>query len=95
MDTAAGQLTDNAAARRYEFHVDDALAGFVTYEVKPDRVVLVHTEVLPAFEGHGIGGRLAQAVLDDVRSRGLKAVPRCPFIAEYIRRHPDYADLVA
>jgi uncharacterized protein len=56
--------------------------------------VLVHTEVDPAFEGHGVGGRLAGYALDDVRRRGVAAVAQCPFVARYVRRHPEYADVV-
>lgn len=59
-------------------------------------MTIYHTEVDPAFEGQGVGSQLAKAALDDVRARGLELVPRCPFIAAYIRRHSeDYLDLVA
>jgi hypothetical protein len=43
----------------------------------------------------GVGSRLAKGALDDVRRRGLKVVARCPFIAAWLKRHPDYADLLA
>ena len=46
------------------------------------------------FEGRGLGGRLVVGALDDIRARGLLTVPLCPFAAEYIRRHPEYQDLV-
>lgn len=87
-------LADNAAAHRYEIHVAGALAGFAEYNLLKDAVMFTHTEVLPAFEGQGIGSKLAKFALDDVRARGLHAVPVCQFIAGYIRRHPDYLDLV-
>ena len=58
-------------------------------------VVLVHTEVATEFEGHGVGSRLAAAALDDIRARGLKVDPVCPFIARYLDRHPELSDLVA
>jgi len=89
------RVVDNPAERRYEALVGDQPAGIVTYRLRPGQIVFLHTEVLPAFEGRGIGSRLAAGVLDDARSRGLSVVPRCPFIAAYIRRHPAYADLVA
>jgi predicted GNAT family acetyltransferase len=57
--------------------------------------VFLHTEVDPSVKGLGIGSRLAAGELDDVRSRGLKVVAKCPFIAAWLRRHPDYADLLA
>lgn len=94
-DTSAVEVVDNPDAQRYEAYVEGGLAGFLMYDRGPGRVVLVHTEVDPAFEGHGVGGRLAAFALDDVRARGITVVARCPFVAEYIRRHPEYRDAVA
>ena len=54
----------------------------------------MHTEVSPSLEGQGLGARLVAGALDDIRARGLRVVPICPFVRTYIRRHPDYADLV-
>ena len=90
----AVRVVDNPARRRYEAYVGDAPAGFVTYVARPGSLVLVHTEIDAAVEGHGVGSRLAAGVLDDIRARGLRVVPRCPFIAAFIGRHPEYADLV-
>jgi len=36
-----------------------------------------------------------RGVLEDVRAQGFKVVPRCPFVADYINRHPEFADLLA
>ena len=47
-----------------------------------------------AFEGQGVGSKVAAFALEDVRRCGLKADPRCPFIAKYIEKHPEYTDLV-
>lgn len=58
-------------------------------------VICSHTEVLPEFEGQGVGSALARYALDDVRAEGTRRVqPLCPFIKSYIERHPDYQDLV-
>jgi uncharacterized protein len=87
-------VRDNPEAERYEAIVDGRLAGYVAYRARPGALALTHTDVLPRWEGRGIGGRLARAALDDARARGLKALPYCPFIAAWIRRHPEYEDLV-
>lgn len=89
------QVGDNPAKRRYEVLVDGAVAGYVFYQQREDALVLIHTEVGEEFEGKGVGSRLAAGTLDDVRARGLRIVPVCPFIKSYIERHPEYADLVA
>ncbi len=88
------EITDNPDARRFEARLGGKVAGFVQYRAMPDEIVFIHTEVDPAFEGRGVGSVLAAGVLDAARQRGLGVVPRCPFIARYIQRHPDYADLV-
>jgi predicted GNAT family acetyltransferase len=88
-------VADNPAASRYEIRVGDDLAGFAEYRLMPGRMVMTHTEIAPSFEGRGLGARLAADALDDVRGRGLTVTPLCPFIAKFIREHPEYRDLVA
>lgn len=88
------QVTDNAEASRYEITVDGKLAGFVDYADGEGTRALVHTEVDDAFGGQGVGGRLAQGALDDIRRQGLQVSPICPFIKGYIEKHADYQDLV-
>lgn len=87
------EVTDNAALSRYEMVVDGVTA-FVTYARHGDRLTLVHTEVPQALGGRGIGSSLATAVLEDVRKLGLSVVPECEFIAAFIKRHTEFADLV-
>ncbi|MGY1641240.1 GNAT family N-acetyltransferase [Geodermatophilus sp. SYSU D00703] len=87
-------VTDVPEADRYEVRDGDRVLGLAAYRRHGDRVVFTHTEVDPDQEGSGVGSTLARGALDDVRARGLRAVPRCPFIRGWIARHPDYADLV-
>jgi uncharacterized protein len=88
------RVTDNPRASRYELWLGATRAGLIEYRSKPGVVFLVHTEVDPAFAGQGLGERLVAGALEDLRSRGLKLVPLCPFVRAYLRRHPDQADLV-
>jgi predicted GNAT family acetyltransferase len=94
--TDAPVVTDNPAASRYELHVGAELAGFVTYQLrKHDTVIsLLHTEVEPAFQGAHLATHLARFSLDDARERGLAVLPFCPYVASWIRKHPEYTDLV-
>jgi predicted GNAT family acetyltransferase len=78
----------------YEVAVDGVVAGHSFFELHGHTVVFTHTEVDPAFEGHGVGGKLARAALDDVRARGEHVIARCPFIKAFIEKHPDYQDLL-
>lgn len=95
MDNDLGAVTveDNEAARRFEARVDGQLA-IAAYRRAGETIVFTHTEVPDALAGRGIGSRLAHTALEQARAQGLAVVPRCPFIASYIRRHPEYAALV-
>jgi predicted GNAT family acetyltransferase len=88
------EVIDQPKMRRFEIRLDGKLAGTAAYRLEPGQVRFTHTEVDPAYEGHGIGGKLAAGALDAIRERDLKVVPLCPFIAEFINRHPQYQDLV-
>jgi uncharacterized protein len=88
------EVRDNTAELRYEARVDGRLAGEIRYRTEPGVIVLVHTDVAPSAEGHGVGSRLVVGALTDIRARGLRVVPVCPFVAAYLRRHPEWADLV-
>ena len=88
-------VTDDAERRRYEVRVGSELAGFVDYHAQPGLITVLHTEVDPAFEGQGVGSRLVEGMLDDIRARGLRVLPICPFVRAYVRRHPEVRDLVA
>lgn len=88
-------VSDNPAAQRYEAVMDGEVAAFADYEVQADAVLFPHTEVLPRFEGKGVASKLATFALADVRAKGLQVIPACEFIAGYIRKHPEYLDLVS
>jgi uncharacterized protein len=88
-------VTDNPEQSRFEGTLDDRRVAISEYELpRPGVITFLHTEVDPEFEGQGLGSVLAATVLDQVRARGLRVVARCPFIAAYIRRHREYADLL-
>ena len=90
------KVRDNPKESRYELLVDGQLAGFAQYRLDGKRITMYHTEIEREYEGRGLGDELARDALEDVRRRGFVLVPLCPFIASYIRRHPDdYLDLVA
>lgn len=87
-------VRNNTARSRYELAIDDAVA-IVEYRTRDGALALTHTEVPDSLGGRGVGSALARGVLEDIRARGLRVVPLCPFIASYIQRHPEYAGLVA
>ncbi|MEY9844224.1 GNAT family N-acetyltransferase [Streptacidiphilus sp. MAP5-3] len=88
------RVTDNAEQSRFEVFEGDELAGFAQYHRFRDEIAFIHTEIDPRFEGHGLGSLLARNALDAVREQGLSALPYCPFIRAWIKKHPEYVDLV-
>jgi uncharacterized protein len=88
------RVVDNPDEGRYELRLGETLAGSIEYATEPGTIVLIHTEVDPAFEGRGLGARLVAGALDDIRSRGLRLVPVCSFVRSYLQRHREYEDLV-
>ena len=88
------QVRDNAAEGRFEATVGDHV-GINAYRVDGRTITFTGTQVPEALRGQGVGQALARAGLEAARARGLKVVPQCPFIAAYVRKHPEYADLLA
>jgi predicted GNAT family acetyltransferase len=87
-------VTDNTERRRFEL-VENGLTAFADYHRRDDVLVVPHVEAPPALRGTGAAGRLMAGTLEHIRAAGLKIQPSCPYAAAYIRRHPEYADLVA
>jgi uncharacterized protein len=95
-------VIDNPAESMFEIYVGDERAGLVQYRLSGrgdgdqgrQSISLMHTEVGDQFQGMGLASKLARAVLDATRARGLAVLPYCPYIKSWIAKHPDYADLV-
>jgi len=93
-ETGDLHIQNNQALSRFEAAVDGHTA-LLEYRLARDLMTLRHTEVPTSIERRGIGSKLAQAALDYARRTNLKVAPLCPFVAAYIRRNPEYLDVVA
>lgn len=93
------EIVDVPTHHRFEARVGDIVAGFAEYlDHERDGAVVrdfPHTLVHEEYGGRGIAGKLAGTALDDARQRGLTVIPSCSFVEAFIRKHPEYADLVA
>jgi predicted GNAT family acetyltransferase len=89
------EILKNDAASRYEIHLDGRRVGLADYYQRADVVVIPHTETLPELGGRGLASRLVRFSLDDIRAQGLRVAPACPFVAAFIAKNTEYADLVA
>jgi uncharacterized protein len=87
------QVRNNPVRSRYELDVNGETA-FALYRLAPGVVTIMHTEVPARWRGQGIGSVLARGVLQDIRAKGWKVIPFCGFLADFIRNHPEFHDLL-
>lgn len=88
-------VTHNQDRKRFEYTIENKTA-FIEYMInKQGMMYLTHTEVPKAFEGQGIGSQLAKTALSYIQENEYKLVPLCPFVANYLRRHPEWNPLLA
>jgi uncharacterized protein len=90
---AAASVRDNKAQSRFELDVAGTVA-FANYRLAPSTVIITHTETPRALRGRGIASELVQGALQLIRTDGLKVVAGCGFVADYLHKHPEFADLV-
>ncbi|MEE1751401.1 GNAT family N-acetyltransferase [Streptomyces sp. SP18CS02] len=78
---------------RYEILVDGTSAGFTAYRDRDEQRVFHHTEIDDAFAGQGLASTLVRNALNDVRNSGKRVVPVCPYVAKFLRKHDEFADI--
>jgi predicted GNAT family acetyltransferase len=87
------RVRDNKALHRFELDVEDAVA-FANYRLTPSSVIITHTETPRSLRGRGIASELITGALELIRADGNKVIAGCGFVVDYLRKHPEYADLV-
>jgi uncharacterized protein len=90
---AEATIVDNAVLHRFELQQNGETA-FLLYSKTGGSIRLIHTEVPEALRGQGVGSKLVGGVLRQAQQRELSIIPSCPFVAEYLRGHPELASLV-
>jgi uncharacterized protein len=90
---AIGNVRDNKNLSRYEMDVDGGLA-FANYRRTPSTVIITHTETPRALRGRGIASELVDGALQLIRADRLKVIAGCGFVADYLHKHPEFADLM-
>lgn len=86
-------VTDNSQDSQYQISLSDDTA-FISYHLRNGNKELMHTEVPQQYEGKGIASTLARFAFEDARESGQKVVVYCPYLAAYLRKHPEYNDVV-
>ena len=75
--------------------VVDGKKSKIEYELQKDRMSLLHTEVPPELEGHGVGAAIVEKTLQYIAANNLQLVPWCPFVKAYLKRHPEWKRVLA
>lgn len=93
-ENALSDIRQNTERQRFEMDVDGGVA-IAMYRPSPGVLTFTHTETPRHLRGRGIASEMMGKVLANVRTQGLKVVPACPFVADYMDAHPEFADLRA
>jgi hypothetical protein len=91
----AATVVHRAERRQFEATLDDhrGVLHYDRIDAPVPRLRIPSVVVDPAIEGRGVAGALTRAALDWARAEGLRVDPLCPYVAAWMRRHPDYDDL--
>ncbi len=87
-------VVHNPAKKQFEIHLGDQTA-LVKYILGSSEIIFTHTEVPEQFEGQGIASKLAKTAIEYAQAEGLRIRPMCPFVAAYIKDHPEYQSITA
>ncbi|MCB0457310.1 MAG: GNAT family N-acetyltransferase [Flavobacteriaceae bacterium] len=88
-------IIDNSERKRFETVVEGHVAIIEYIRAKDKVIYFTHTEVPKELEGKGVGSALVKGVLERVEAEGLTLAPLCPFVAAYLKRHPEWQRLLA
>ena len=87
-------VRNDEAGQRFDATIGGDHAGSIEYVVTHGRLALIHTEVLPEYEGKGVGSGLVRFAIAEARRRDLRVIPTCPFVRSYVESHPETHDIV-
>ena len=91
----ATEVVQDAPQNRFQLLLDGEYVGETDYILRDDSIVFTHTEVDPAHQGEGLASELVRGALNLVRAETeLRVVAKCPYMAKWIEKHPDYQDLL-
>jgi predicted GNAT family acetyltransferase len=87
------QVTNNTEQKQFEVHDEGELA-VLQYRIHEGVIWLMHTEVPKKLEGKGIASALAHYGLEWAKENGVPVKVLCPFVAVYLKRHPEYNSIL-
>jgi predicted GNAT family acetyltransferase len=80
--------------RRFTARVASGTAVLAYTPAGPGVLELYSTYVPAGDRGKGVAGQLVDAAVGYARREGLRIIPSCWYVAQWIRQHPEHADLL-
>jgi len=65
------------------------------YATQGDSRAILHVEAAPELRGSGAAGKFMQSLAEHARAEKLTLAPRCSYAVAWLKRHPEYSDVVA
>lgn len=93
IDLQKVEVTHNPGMNRFETWIDN-YPSKLDYIQDGKNFVITHVGVHPELRGQGVAGRLVEVSLEYARENSLRVLPMCSYAAAFMRRHPEYADLM-
>ncbi|WP_210462768.1 MULTISPECIES: GNAT family N-acetyltransferase [Rufibacter] len=87
------EIKNNTAKHQFETTIEGKTA-LVSYKLKDNVMTVLHTEVPEELEGRGIAAALSKQVLEYLKKENMELIPLCPYMAAYLKKHPEYQSLV-
>lgn len=88
------EIVRNTDQNRFELHHNGAPIGTLQYSFDGDATVLERIEVDQKYSGQGLAAHFTEAVLTELGESQEAVIPTCPYVRGYIRKHPQWRDLV-
>lgn len=87
---------DNGKKGEFYVEVNGSRDALMTYTwAGEDKIIIDHTEVGDSLRGQGVGYKLVEASVNFMRTKGIKAIPLCPFAKVVFDKKAEYNDVLA
>lgn len=93
MDKPTYTVINNETQQRFEVY-EASETAYLEYRFYKKDIALMHTFVPESLEGKGIASSLAHYALEWAREHIRPVMVYCPYVASYLKRHPEYNDIV-